>query len=144
MDGDEVPAELHEMLLRGLDLFDAGMHFEAHEDLEELWMGEVGATRHLLQALIQLTVALHHRERGNLSGADALLERAQGHLEQVPAPACFLDPRRLETAIAALRAELAMQRRQAEATFDAALVPRFDDARAQIRAGRRARGLPEI
>ena len=144
MDGDDVPSEIHELLLRGLDLFDAGQHFEAHEDWEELWMGEVGATRHLLQALIQLTVALHHRERGNRSGADALLERAQGHLEQVPAPACFLDPRRLEAAIAALRAELAEQRRLPEARFDAALVPRFDETRARIRAERRARGLPEI
>ena len=54
-----------------------GDFFTAHEVLEGLW------TRHRddgLQGLIQLAVALHHIERGNLSGAKTMIERARGRL----------------------------------------------------------------
>ncbi|MFM8990341.1 MAG: DUF309 domain-containing protein, partial [Alphaproteobacteria bacterium] len=39
---DEVAAELSAGFLRGLDCFDAGEFHEAHEQIEEVWSGEVG------------------------------------------------------------------------------------------------------
>lgn len=141
MDEPEVPTELDPRLLRGLEQFDAGEHYDAHETLEELWMGEVGATRHLLQALIQLTIALHHRSNGNISGSRALLERALEHLAVVRAETCFVDPRQLERAVEALRAELVAG--APEEGGSRAPVPRFDAVRARIAAERRARALPE-
>ena len=54
-----------------------GDYFMAHEVLEGLW------TRHRddgLQGLIQLAVALHHIERGNLRGAAIMIERARRRL----------------------------------------------------------------
>jgi hypothetical protein len=140
VDEPGVPTELQPRLLRGLDLFDAGAYHDAHEELEEAWAGEVGATRHLLQALIQLAVALHHRESGNRRGARALLERALEHLTAVPGPACFLDPRRLEREVAALREDLA----QPDDPAGRAPAPSFAAARAAIREGRSARGLPPL
>jgi predicted metal-dependent hydrolase len=139
-----VPTELDRRLLRGLDLMDAGEHYDAHEVLEDLWAGEVGAPRRLLQALIQLTVALHHRGNGNLRGAKALIERALEHVVAVRETCCELEPRALERSLRALNDELEAQRDAAEPRFDPALVPRFDEARARIRAGRRERGLPGI
>ncbi len=140
----ELPTELDPRLLRGLELLDRGEHHDAHEALEELWSGEVGATRRLLQALIQLAVALHHRGLGNHGGALALLERALDHLRAVKAPTCFLDPRELQGSIEALRAELRVERERGEPRFDPAMVPRFDAVRARIREERRKRGLPEV
>jgi predicted metal-dependent hydrolase len=142
-DGPDAPTELDERLLRGLDLFDAGEHFEAHEVLEDLWAGEVGATRHLLQALIQLTVALHHRGNGNHGGTRTLLERALEHLAAVKAPTlCFVDVRRLEREVAALREEAAARAQGKEAAEPP--FPSFAATRERIRAGRRAAGLPQI
>ena len=142
MQEGDVPTELDPRLLRGLDLLDRGEYFEAHEDLEDLWAGEVGATRRLLQALIQVAVALHHRGNGNVGGARTLLERASDHLAAVPQPACFLDPRELEHSVRALLAELRERERGGEPA--PAAEPRFDRARDAIRAERRARGLPEL
>jgi len=140
-DGD-VPTELDERLLRGLDLFDAGEHYEAHEVLEDLWAGEVGATRHLLQALIQVTVALHHRGNGNHGGASTLLGRALEHLAAVKAPLCFVDVRALERGVVALHHE-ALERAAGRDAAEAP-IPSFEATRARIREGRRAARLPEI
>lgn len=43
----------------GRALFNAGRHFEAHEVWEEAWRGESGATRLLLQGLIQIAAGYH-------------------------------------------------------------------------------------
>lgn len=127
---------------RGLELFDRGEYHDAHEELEELWSGEVGARRHLLQALIQLAVALHHRERGNFAGALSLCERAQEHLAAVAAPTCFFEPAPLRAQVAAIEQELLRERDHAEPRFDPALVPVFTAARAAARAARERLGLP--
>jgi hypothetical protein len=145
MTADDLPTELDDRLLRGLDQMDAGLWYEAHEELEEVWAGEVGATRHLLQALIQVTVALHHRERGNLGGALALLERAADHLAEVPdPPRLFVDPRELERSVGRLREEFRSASRDAPPRLDPSLAPRFDAARDAIRELRRRRGLPDV
>ena len=61
---------------RGIEQFNEGDYFEAHETLEALWKSESGPVRNLLQGIIQLAVALHHVRRGNQKGALSLLERA--------------------------------------------------------------------
>ncbi len=43
-----------------------------------------GAEKLFVQALIQITVAFHHRQRGNFPGAKSLLRRALGKLERYP------------------------------------------------------------
>jgi predicted metal-dependent hydrolase len=57
--------------------WNAGDFFMAHEVLEGLW------TRRRddgLRGLIQLAVALHHIERGNLRGARTMIGRARKNL----------------------------------------------------------------
>lgn len=54
--------------------WNAGDFFMAHEVLEGLWIRRRDDG---LRGLIQLAVALHHIERGNLRGARTMIERAR-------------------------------------------------------------------
>jgi predicted metal-dependent hydrolase len=72
---------------RGLDLFNRGHFFDAHEVLEDVWRAlprDRTSGRRLrlhLQGLIQLAVAFHHESRGNLVGARSVLERGLRNLK---------------------------------------------------------------
>ncbi|HEY9838869.1 MAG TPA: DUF309 domain-containing protein, partial [Candidatus Obscuribacterales bacterium] len=69
--------------VRGIEQFNAGACFEAHETLEALWMLASGSEKCLLQGLIQLAVACHHWQRGNFKGAASLLAKAEQKLKGV-------------------------------------------------------------
>jgi hypothetical protein len=62
-------------------LFNAGAFFEAHEVLEELWQEHSGDDRPFYQGLIQVAVALEHRQRDNARGARGVLASARRNLE---------------------------------------------------------------
>ncbi len=143
-DDDSLPAELTTRFVRGLACFERGDYYDAHEELEEVWSGEVGAKRHVLQALIQLAVALHHRANGNFGGALSLCERAQEHLAAVAEVTCFIEPAPLAARIGAIEREARTQRNAANPRFESTLVPSFADALASAHAARQARGLPPI
>jgi predicted metal-dependent hydrolase len=63
-------------LARGVELFNAGRFWEAHEAWEELWLKESGDEKQFLQGLIQLAAAYHHVQRGTFPGAVRLFEAA--------------------------------------------------------------------
>ena len=74
--------------LRGVDFFNRGWWWEAHEVWEEQWHVVEGrdAVQHdLLKGLIQLAACALNRERGSDRGAGRLLESACGFLEQAAA-----------------------------------------------------------
>lgn len=76
---------MHSVLYqRGIELFNRGEFFDAHETLEDVWRESVGRERLFLQGLIQVAVALHHHSRGNLAGARSLLKRAARNLDGYP------------------------------------------------------------
>ena len=54
-------------------LFDGGLYFETHEQLEPYWMRAHGEARDALQGLIQVAVGFQHLANGNAAGARALL-----------------------------------------------------------------------
>lgn len=56
-------------------LLDAGRPFTAHEVLETAWKAAGEPERSLWQGLAQLAVGLTHAQRGNPTGAAALLAR---------------------------------------------------------------------
>jgi len=80
-------AERRRAIVAGLDAYERGDFFEAHEDLEPAWMGTDDlAERALLQGLIKVAAAYVHDARGNpagigrnLEGARALLGEAASH-----------------------------------------------------------------
>lgn len=57
------------------ELIDSGRAFRAHEVLEASWKAAPPAERDLWQGLAQVAVGLTHAQRGNTSGAAALLRR---------------------------------------------------------------------
>lgn len=60
---------LHPLAVRGLELFNAGEFFEAHEALELAWRDERGPVRELYRGVLQIAVAYYHILRGNYPGA---------------------------------------------------------------------------
>lgn len=75
-------AEFH----RGLEAYRAFCHFDAQDIWTEVYQGEQNeTTRRFLQALIQVTNAMHKvRHNGELRGALHLLERAMIKLDELP------------------------------------------------------------
>jgi predicted metal-dependent hydrolase len=92
-------AEEQQAFAKGVAEFNAGFYFECHDTLEELWSGVRGPSRDFFQGLIQVSVAFHHLTRGNLAGAESLLQRALGRLSKYPDRYFGFD-------LAGLRAEL--------------------------------------
>lgn len=76
--------------LRGLDFFNRGWWWEAHESWESLWHvceGRDEAQHELLKGLIQLAACALNRERGADAGSDRLLVTACEALERARARA---------------------------------------------------------
>lgn len=69
-----------EALREAQRLLDEGLPFQAHEVLEGVWKATSGPRRSLWQGLAQLAVGLTHLQRGNATGAAALLRRGAERL----------------------------------------------------------------
>lgn len=69
----------------GVDLFNHGFYWEAHEAWEGLWRasGKAGATAEFLKGLIKLAAAAIKLREGRSAGADHLAEGAILHLRSV-------------------------------------------------------------
>jgi DNA-binding Lrp family transcriptional regulator len=78
-------------LRTGVELFNEGRYWEAHEAWEQPWLRAAGEEKQFLQGLIQLAAAYHHLRRGTLRGATRLFESALARLEAVPAGFCGVD-----------------------------------------------------
>src|SRR5262249_34271574 len=71
---EDRPAEYDDRYLAGVQLFNAGEYFDAHEVWEDLWHDCPSADRRFYQSLIQAAVALYHWSRGNRPGAARLFD----------------------------------------------------------------------
>lgn len=67
--------------LRGIDHFNRGEYFEAHEVWEDLWIEVNDDRKGFYHGLIQAAVALHHAMRGNFAGAQSLYARMRNNLD---------------------------------------------------------------
>jgi predicted metal-dependent hydrolase len=65
----------------GVELFNRGEYFDAHEVWEELWMDCPAAERRFVQALIQAAVAVYHFGRDNYTGAARLFHSGRRYME---------------------------------------------------------------
>ncbi len=77
--------------LRGIQFFNAGDFFEAHEVWEDCWSEAAGPERRFYQGLIQAAVGLCHFGNGNLRGAVKLYGTARAYLEPLEEPRLGLD-----------------------------------------------------
>lgn len=75
---------LHPRAKKGLQLFNAGEYFEAHEALEDAWNAEQGQAKNLYQGILQTAVVYLHITRGNYRGAIKVYERSLKWLKDIP------------------------------------------------------------
>jgi uncharacterized protein len=94
---------------RGIDLFNLGRFFDAHEVLEDVWrpLPRDRPLRRHLQGMVQLAVAFHHESTGNYIGARSVLERAMRNLKGADRSFPDLDLKRLRAEVAEWRRFLA-------------------------------------
>lgn len=86
------PDERRRLVRQGVDCFNRGEHFDAHELWEEVWRSNLPEPRTLLQGLIQVAAGMHqfldlHRE----IGPRRTLAKAAAHLEPYAPTALGLD-----------------------------------------------------
>ncbi len=78
------PAEAEENFRRGLEQFNQGRFFDAHETWEEIWLASPEPERTFLQGIIQVAAAFHHYTRGNRGGTQSLLLAGLEKLDRFP------------------------------------------------------------
>jgi predicted metal-dependent hydrolase len=102
---DQIPAacqgELHPMAIKGIELFDAGQYWEAHEALEAAWKEEHGPVRHLYQGILQVGVVYLQIERNNFVGMAKMFERSKKWLRPWPDQCRGVDVAQLRADVAA-------------------------------------------
>ena len=76
---------------QGLELFNAGEWYAAHDLFEELWHETAEPERRSLQGILQVAVAQLHLQRGNRRGATILFGEALGRLTRPGTPDLGLD-----------------------------------------------------
>src|SRR5262245_62040315 len=79
----------------GINFFNEGRYFEAHELWEDAWRSAGGPLRLFYQGLVQAAVGLHHLSQGNLNGAASQLKKSLSKLEQYPEKFCLIDNAKL-------------------------------------------------
>ena len=67
-------------LRRGVEHFNRGEYFEAHEAWEAVWLRARGPLAEFYKGLVQCAAALHHLRRGNADGARRLHDRGRRRL----------------------------------------------------------------
>ena len=106
-DGPALGAEERRGLEKGVAEFNAGLFFECHDTLEEVWSGVRGPAREFLQGLIQVSVGFYHLGNGNPGGALSMFDRGLKRLGKYPDRYCGLELGELRREVAQWRARVA-------------------------------------
>lgn len=86
------PARRELLLRRGVELFNAGRFFDAHEPWEEIWRSRSPEPRHFFKGLVQVAAGLHiWHERGRAAPATRVLRRGMQRLEPFRPAALGID-----------------------------------------------------
>ncbi|MDH5506150.1 MAG: DUF309 domain-containing protein [Anaerolineae bacterium] len=107
---------------KGVELFNAGEYWLAHEALEAAWLAEPGPARHLYKGILQAGVAYLHVQRGNFIGLVKMYERSRVWLAPWPPICRTLDIGQLRQDIAAVVAAAGRLGPARLAEFDPALL----------------------
>jgi hypothetical protein len=78
-------APLSPLAIKGIELFNHGEFFEAHEELEHAWNEDSSPGRELYRAILQVSVAYLQIERGNFPGAVKMFQRLRQWIDPLPA-----------------------------------------------------------
>ena len=72
---------LHPEARKGIELFNMGEFYEAHEPLESAWMNTRSPERDLYQGILQIGLAYFQISQGNYRGAIKMFNRGQRNLK---------------------------------------------------------------
>ena len=114
-------APLSEMAQRGLQLYNQGEYFEAHEVLEAAWRQDQTPGRELYQGVLQVGIAYLQIERGNYIGALKMFLRARRWLDPLPDQCRGVQVEQLRQDAQRAQAALQALGRQRMAEFDRTL-----------------------
>jgi predicted metal-dependent hydrolase len=81
---DACQETLSELAIQGLELFNRGEYFEAHEVLEDAWNEDPTPGRELYRAILQVAVAYLQIERENFNGAMKMFLRLRQWIAPLP------------------------------------------------------------
>lgn len=76
----------------GIEAFQRGLYFEAHEAWEDLWRESQGPRKAFLQGLIQAAVGLYHDGRGKPQAGLRMAAKALKNLESGEGGGLIKDP----------------------------------------------------
>jgi CheY-like chemotaxis protein len=88
---------LSALALKGLEEFNQGEYFEAHESLEAAWNEDQTPGRDLYRAILQVAVAYLQIERSNFNGAVKMFFRMRQWIDPLPGICRGVDIARLRT-----------------------------------------------
>ena len=103
---EEELEERRPVLLAGIEQFNSGYFFEAHETWEDIWMQSPLPARTFLQGLIQIAAAFVHLMRHEYPGTIRLLRYGIAKLGEVPPDYMGIDGGRLVEEVGRARDEL--------------------------------------
>ena len=92
---EEQVQERRHILVAGIEQFNAGYFFEAHETLEELWLPSPLPIRPFLQGIIQLAAGFVHLMRNEYPGTVKLIAHGVEKLAAAPDEYLGVDVARL-------------------------------------------------
>jgi hypothetical protein len=69
---------------RGLDEFNRGEYFKAHDSLEKAWIEDESPGRELYRAILQVAVAYYQVQKGNYNGAAKMFLRLRQWIDPLP------------------------------------------------------------
>lgn len=91
---------------QGIEEFNDGNFYEAHDYLEEAWVQDEGDGRNLYRGILQVGIAYYQIERGNYRGAVKMLLRVRQWLSPLPAVCRGVDVARLREDVEAVHQSL--------------------------------------
>jgi predicted metal-dependent hydrolase len=119
-------AQSPETLLQlGIDLYNAGHYWNAHEAWEQVWLDTEREGRSFYQGLIQVTAAFVHVTRNEFPGAVRLLDAGIQKLEKYPETYLGVQLAPLVAGAKAARSRLWALGESRIAEFDRALIPQI-------------------
>ena len=124
---DAVP----QLVLRGIEEFNAGEFYECHEYLEEAWMQEPRRVRFLYQGILQVGVGFYHLKNGNWRGATGLIRNGAIRLKEFEPESLGIDVTRLVRESEACLRELEALGRERVREFDRDKIPKVNFAAAR-------------
>ena len=75
---------IHPAAIKGMELFNAGEYWLAHEELEQAWKEADGPIAELYRAILQTAVVYLHVTRANYNGAIKVYGRVQKWIRPWP------------------------------------------------------------